>query len=156
AAFMWEKTKTAPPPVTQRVFLSLQSTDDDAGALNETRDEIGRLSQEYRFFHWQLEFPDVFTVPDNPAASGIDPVTGWAGGFDCVLGNPPWDKVDFEDKKYFSVVQPSLAEISGTARRVAITRWAEKNPEEGARYHAARRRVKSSFLFLGSSGAYPQ
>ena len=31
----------------------------------------------------------------------MDAATGWAGGFSCVLANPPWDKVDFEDKKYF-------------------------------------------------------
>ncbi|SOE56785.1 N-6 DNA Methylase [Streptomyces sp. OV198] len=155
AAFMWEKTESAPSPVTQRVFLSLQSAD-GKGALKETHHEIDRLSEEYRFFHWHLEFPEVFSVPDSPSAPGVDPVTGWAGGFDCVLGNPPWDKVDFEDKKYFSVVEPSLAEISGTARRTAIAEWATEHEEEGARYQAARRRVKSSFLFLGSSGAYPQ
>ncbi|MFJ3806491.1 Eco57I restriction-modification methylase domain-containing protein [Streptomyces sp. NPDC090073] len=155
AAFMWEQTEAAPAPVTQRVFLSLQSSE-GKGALAETHQEIVRLGQEYRFFHWYLEFPEVFSVPASPSAPGVDPVTGWAGGFDCVLGNPPWDKVDFEDKKYFSVVEPSLAEISGTARRTAIAAWAAEHPEAGAQYHAARRRVKSSFLFLGSSGAYPQ
>ncbi|MFI6016785.1 Eco57I restriction-modification methylase domain-containing protein [Streptomyces sp. NPDC051287] len=155
AAFMWEKTADAPPPVTQRVFLSLQAAE-GAGAPKETHWEIARLREEYRFFHWHLEFPDVFNVPDEASGDGIDPVTGWAGGFDCVLGNPPWDKVDFEDKKYFSVVEPSLAEISGTARRTAIAEWAAEHEEEGERYYAARRRVKSSFLFLGSSGAYPQ
>ncbi|MET9124508.1 DNA methyltransferase [Streptomyces sp. NPDC004528] len=154
AAFMWEQTEAAPSPVTQRVFVSLQSSE-GKGALAETHEEIVRLSQEYRFFHWYLEFPEVFSVPDSPSAPGVDPVTGWAGGFDCVLGNPPWDKVDFEDKKYFSVVEPSLAEISGTARRTAIAEWAVEHPEAGERYHAARRRVKSSFLFMGSSGAYP-
>lgn len=157
AAFMWEKTDAAPAPVTQGVFKALQTEEGPrAGALKETHHEIGRLSQEYRFFHWHLEFPEVFNVPEDPTAAGVDPVTGWAGGFSCVLGNPPWDKVDFEDKKYFSVVEPSLAEISGTKRRTAIAVWAAENPEEGERYAAARRRVKSSFLFLGSSGAYPQ
>ncbi|MCX4860798.1 Eco57I restriction-modification methylase domain-containing protein [Streptomyces canus] len=156
AAFMWEKTEDAPAPVTQRVFLSLQSAESE-GALQETHQEIVRLSREYRFFHWHLEFPDVFSVPDDSSAVvGVDPVTGWAGGFDCVLGNPPWDKVDFKDQEYFSVVEPSIAAISGTARRAAITKWVTDHPEEGARYYADRRRLKSSFLFLGSSGVYPQ
>lgn len=156
AAFMWEKTEDAPAPVTQRVFLSLQSAESE-GALQETHQEIVQLSREYRFFHWHLEFPDVFSVPDDSSAAvGVDPVTGWAGGFDCVLGNPPWDKVDFKDQEYFSVVEPSIAAISGTARRAAITKWVTDHPEEGARYHADRRRLKSSFLFLGSSGVYPQ
>ncbi|MET8409435.1 DNA methyltransferase [Streptomyces sp. NPDC005195] len=155
ASFMWEQTEAAPSPVTQRVFLSLKSSE-GKGALAETHEEIVRLSQEYRFFHWYLEFPEIFSVPDSLSAPGVDPVTGWAGGFDCVLGNPPWDRVDFKDQEYFSVVEPSIAEISGAGRRTAIVTWAAEHPEEGARYYADRRKVKSSFLFLGASGAYPQ
>ncbi|MFI1794663.1 Eco57I restriction-modification methylase domain-containing protein [Streptomyces olivaceoviridis] len=156
AAFMWEKTEDAPAPVTQRVFLSLQSAESE-GALQETHQEIVRLSREYRFFHWHLEFPDVFNVPDDSSATvGVDPVTGWAGGFDCVLGNPPWDKVDFKDQEYFSIVEPSLAKLSGHKRRAEIIEWSRENPVEAERYQAARRRVKSSFHFLGASGAYPQ
>ncbi|MFI6458610.1 Eco57I restriction-modification methylase domain-containing protein [Streptosporangium amethystogenes] len=152
AAFMWHKTKDAPPAITEKVFRALQDPEATA-ASQETHEEIVRLREQYRFFHWYLAFPDVFTVPDGGA--GVDPATGWAGGFSCVLGNPPWDKVDFEDKKYFSVVEPSIAEISGTARRTRIAEWAEENPAAGMHYRAERRKVKSTFLFAGGSGAYP-
>ncbi|MGW6487374.1 Eco57I restriction-modification methylase domain-containing protein [Streptomyces sp. NPDC055056] len=155
AAFMWEQTEAAPSPVTQRVFLSLQSSE-GKGALAETHEEIVRLSQEYRFFHWYLEFPEVFSVPDSPSAPGVDPVTGWAGGFDCVLGNPPWDRLEFEDKKYFSAVNPSIAEISGaTVRQRQIDAWMAENPEESKKYLAAKRKLKSTFMFTGGSGAFP-
>ncbi|WP_439655925.1 Eco57I restriction-modification methylase domain-containing protein [Lentzea sp. HUAS TT2] len=152
AAFMWHKTKDAPTAITHDVFLKLQDPTATA-ASQETHDEIARLRDEYRFFHWHLAFPDIFTVPDG--VSGVDSATGWAGGFSCVLGNPPWDKLDFEDKKYFDVVEPSIAAISGTARRTRIAEWSKENPEAGERYRAARRRVKSTFLFAGSSGAFP-
>jgi hypothetical protein len=36
--------------------------------------EVDHLANEYRFFHWHLGFPEVFA----------------RGGFDCILGNPPW------------------------------------------------------------------
>jgi hypothetical protein len=72
-----------------------------------------------------------------------------------LLGNPPWDKVDFEDKKYFSVVEPTIAAMAGQARRTRITQWERDHPEEGARYRAARRHVKSTFLFASSSQAFP-
>ncbi|MFG2064898.1 Eco57I restriction-modification methylase domain-containing protein [Micromonospora sp. NPDC048871] len=154
ATFVWHKTKDAPPVITDDVFRALQNPEGKA-APQATHQEIARLREQYNFFHWHLEFPDIFPVPEDSDAPGLDPVTGWAGGFSCVLANPPWDKVDFEDKKYFSVVDPSIAEISGTARRTRIARWAEENPEAGERYRAARRRVKSTFLFASSSGAYP-
>ena len=89
-----------------------------------------RLKSEYGFFHWHLEFPDIFRVPDG-ADPAVDPATGWSGGFTCLLGNPPWDKVDFEDKKYFSVVEPSIAALAGQRRRARITEWAAREP--GAR-----------------------
>ncbi|WP_233225173.1 DNA methyltransferase [Nocardia sp. MDA0666] len=152
AAFMWHKTEDAPTPVTDGVFRALQNPSDSA-APQETHLEIVRLRNEYRFFHWHVEFPEIFVVPvDN---SGVDSVTGWSGGFSCVLGNPPWDKVDFEDKKYFAAAQPSIAAMSGAARRAEIQRWIAEVPEAGSRYMEARRKVKSTFLFAGSSGAFP-
>ncbi|MEU3259967.1 DNA methyltransferase [Streptomyces albidoflavus] len=172
AAFMWRKTKDAPPPVTHEVFQSLRDPEGSA-ASEATHKEIRELRDRYRFFHWHLEFPEVFTVPERagkegkPGASGegesaevVDPATGWSGGFSCVVGNPPWDKVDFEDKKYFSVVEPAIAAIAGTARRTKIAEWEAENeraghPEAGRRYRLARRMVKSTFLFAGASGAFP-
>lgn len=44
-------------------------------------------------FHWPLEFPQVFAN----------------GGFDCILGNPPWEKAKVEDAKWFAKRQPTIA-----------------------------------------------
>ncbi|MEO3765363.1 DNA methyltransferase [Streptomyces sp. B8F3] len=165
AAFMWRKAKDAPPPVTHEVFRALGDPE-GSSASAATHEEIDRLRDLYRFFHWHLEFPEVFTVPEAPdaragsgAGAAVDPATGWSGGFSCVVGNPPWDKVDFEDKKYFSVIEPSIAAIAGTARRTRIAEWEVENekagnPEAGKRYRQARRMVKSTFLFAGASGAF--
>ena len=89
-----------------------------------------RLKAEYGFFHWHLEFPDIFHVSDDDQIS-VDPATGWSGGFTCVLGNPPWDKVDFEDKKYFSAVEPSIAALAGQKRRARIIEWEQGTPGRG-------------------------
>lgn len=152
AAFMWLKVKEAPPAIVNRVFTALRER--GAAAIPpDTLTEIFRLVAEYNFFHWHLEFPSIFHVPESGA--GVDLSTGWAGGFDCVLANPPWDKVDFEDKKYFASVEPRIAEMAGQKRRVRIQEWKAENPEEGKRYDAARRRVKSSFLFFGASDSFP-
>ncbi|MGW3715598.1 Eco57I restriction-modification methylase domain-containing protein [Streptomyces sp. NPDC005133] len=158
AAFVWVKHEDAPPAVTHKVFRGLEDPDGDA-APQSTHDEIVRLHNQYAFFHWHLEFPEIFTVPEEGDASAdtgaVDPATGWAGGFSCVVGNPPWDKVDFHDKQYFSVVAPEIADISGTARRTRIAEWEEENPEAGERYRQARRAIKGTFHFMGDSGVFP-
>lgn len=48
--------------------------------------EVKRMAEEQRFFHWCVEFPEVFAANK---------------GFDVMCGNPPWDKIKVEDKKWF-------------------------------------------------------
>lgn len=82
AAWFWpaDKLEVAPTP---RTYLK----PDDA-----TVDVLDRLRTEWRFFHWELEFPEVFT--------------GATAGFDAVLGNPPWEILNPESKDFFSNVDP--------------------------------------------------
>lgn len=57
-------------------------------AKNIVRD----LREAHRFFHWELEFPDVFQ--------------GSTPGFDAVIGNPPWEVQKPNSKEFFSDVDP--------------------------------------------------
>jgi len=85
AAFAWAKTPGAPPAIVNRVLLDLRERGAE-GILPETLAEIYRLRGEHRFFHWHLEFPDVFRVSEGE--------TRWRGGFSCVLSAPPREKID--------------------------------------------------------------
>jgi hypothetical protein len=150
AAFVWSKTSAAPAAITERQFRDLLS---DPGALKvDQRDEVDRLAAEYRFFHWHLEFPHLFPTQGS---SDINPVTGWGGGFAAICANPPWDKVDFEDKKYFDRVNPEIANTVGSARRAKIAAWLAENLPAAARYTAARRKVKGTFHFAKKTGVFP-
>jgi hypothetical protein len=153
AAFLWRKTTDAPKAITQDVYLSLQYPRADTPVPQETHDEIALLREDYGFLHWHLAFPDVFEVPDSGV--GVNPETGWAGGFSCVLGNPPWDRLEFEDKKYFSVVEPSIAQASGAAMSRRITAWMKENPAFAERYLAERRKLKATSHFAAASQKYP-
>ncbi len=57
-----------------------------------TRDVVHRISADTRFFHWELEFPDVFREAGS--------------GFDAVLGNPPWDVAKPNSHEFFSNIDP--------------------------------------------------
>ena len=50
------------------------------------------VAGQMQFFHWELEFPDVF-------------VTG-KGGFDAIVGNPPWEASKPVSKEFFTLYDP--------------------------------------------------
>jgi hypothetical protein len=53
---------------------------------------VEELRKKYHFFHWELEFPDVFTPAHR--------------GFDAIIGNPPWEVQKPNSKEFFSNVDP--------------------------------------------------
>ena len=77
-------------PADQIEHAPLPST--FAEPADETRTVARRVAGEMRFFHWELEFPDVFRE------------TG--AGFDAVLGNPPWETLQPNSMEFFSNIDP--------------------------------------------------
>jgi hypothetical protein len=70
------------------------------------------LAGDLRFFHWHLEFPDVFE----------------RRGFDVVLSNPPWEMLQPEESKFFfSMGAPEIASLPGARRKAAIEQLEETN-----------------------------
>ncbi|WP_326791586.1 N-6 DNA methylase [Streptomyces sp. NBC_00841] len=155
ATFVWPKQTGAPDAPTHDVVRGLLGGDASA-ASDATLAEVLALSEQYRFFHWHLEFPEVFAVPETGV--GVDPATGWAGGFDAVLGNPPWDSVNFPETEFFAVRSPEIAATNNTAARKKKIQALKNSPETVQlyeEYEAAKRRVYGESHFLRISGRYP-
>jgi hypothetical protein len=82
AAFVINKTFGTPglelsaTGITQR---NLNALADGAPLGAELEAAVTCATAEYRFFHWHLAFPEVYAK----------------GGFDCLLGNPPWVRQEF-------------------------------------------------------------
>lgn len=98
------------------------------------------LATELRFFHWPLEFPAVF---EN-------------GGFNVVLGNPPWDMLQPEEAAFFSSLgMTELSELPGKARKAAIANLCKSNQTIAAAWSAYQRGIATAVRFLRTSPRYP-
>ncbi|CAM5363871.1 Eco57I restriction-modification methylase domain-containing protein [Streptomyces atroolivaceus] len=154
AAFVWPKHEGAPDAPTDQVFRALRGR--DRSVVSEaTHAAIRELRDAYRFFHWHLEFPEVFAVPESGA--GVQEGTGWAGGFDAVVGNPPWERVEMVEHEFFAQRDPRIAGATNSAARKRLI--AELRDErDGARlyaeFEAAKRRAEGESHFLRSSDRF--
>lgn len=101
AAFLAPKVKNA-EPITQVTLDQIASGD----APEATTQLIDSIAAQHKLFHWHLEFPDIFQVPDGGVANTP---TGWSGGVTCMLGNPPWEILQMSEKEFFASREPSIA-----------------------------------------------
>ncbi|KYF49453.1 hypothetical protein BE08_33025 [Sorangium cellulosum] len=107
AAFVWPKQKGVleDGAITEDLWRRMEK--DISVVPAATRREVSRIAREYSFFHWHLAFAQVFFAPDNTERTK-DETAGWSGGFDVMLGNPPWDTLSPDAKEFFSAFDPSI------------------------------------------------
>jgi hypothetical protein len=151
----WEKMKNACDLWTAAFFLPLEAgnafnmegvpTTLTIRQLLSTNTANGQLigqsmalSHNHPFFHWQLEFPDVFQ----------------RGGFDVVLGNPPWDKIEMQEVEFFQNLDTEIAHLSGSRRKNAISDLEKNNPELWSKFVSESRKFDSIAKFAKESGRF--
>ena len=145
AAFVIEK-KVDSPQLTEATFRRLR---DGAESGDDWRGPIEELADRYGFFHWHLAFPRVFKLHDVEGS-------GWSGGFDVVLGNPPWERVKLQEKEFFATTAPEIASAPNkAARQRLIDRLDEENPPLLGAFRRAVRDAEGISHFLHASGVYP-
>lgn len=107
---------------------------------SEFKRHIAETSAKHRFFHWCVEFPAVF-------ANG--------GGFDVMCGNPPWDKLQMEDEKWFLGKDNNIVDASNQSARDKLIKALEvSNPELYKDYMEARHNIASQSNFVKNSGRF--
>jgi hypothetical protein len=103
------------------------------------------LAGQISAFHWPLEFPDVMRK----------------GGFDVVVGNPPWERVKLQEREFFASRAPAIAAAPNKSARQALINTLAKAPDGSAenRLHnafaIAKRESEAASLFARESGRYP-
>ena len=117
---------------------------DERTALQGSRELAGR----YRFLHWELEFPVVFFDEHgrrNPQ-----------GGFDAVIGNPPWERMKLQETEFFALREPTIALAPTAARRKAlIAALPQTAPELWTEYQQAKAQADLELAWTRNSGQYP-
>lgn len=115
--------------------------------LDQLRADFPRLrianevAEQQKFFHWELEFADVFES---------------RGGFDLVVGNPPWIKLEWNEEAVLGDRQPLLAVKKFTATQTThIREQLMKDTATHALYFSEYEGVSGQQAFLGSRQNYP-
>ena len=103
--------------------------------------EVRRIAEEQRFFHWCVEFPEVFAANK---------------GFDVMCGNPPWDKIKVEDKKWFESHGRADIVNAGTAsqRKKAIADLPVSDPILYKEYTKALADAEALSRFVRLAGRF--
>jgi hypothetical protein len=76
---------------------------------NPRLDLAARTAEQNKFMHWELEFADLFAV---------------RGGFDLIIGNPPWIKIEWNEQSVLSDTHPMF-----TVKKLTATQTTHKRAE---------------------------
>ena len=103
---------------------------------------------KHAFFHWPLEFPEVFSDGDRSTSSGH--------GFDVVLSNPPWERIKLQEQEFFAVHDARIANApTKAARGKMIKELPNSNPTLYNEYVSAQRGSQAASMLMRHGGRYP-
>ncbi len=117
-------------------------------AIRSVLEKMERLVDDERFLHWELAFPGVWSD-----WSSAEP----KGGFDAIVGNPPWDRMKMQEVEWFAARKPEIARQARAADRKAAIRALEAASDPLAdQYALARHRAeRGAKLATRRGGPYP-
>jgi hypothetical protein len=146
ASFFWTLPKMGSSPKadaesmlapTQQELIQLRNGGElDARLVEKVRE----LSERLNFFHWELAFPNVFS--------------GENAGFDCVLGNPPWETLQIEELQFFAMRDPAIANMTGETRKKAIDKLTTDNPLLFDEFNAVKHESDAKNKFIRNSDRF--
>jgi hypothetical protein len=103
-------------------------------------------SEKVNAFHWFIEFPEIMERD---------------GGFDIVIGNPPWERIKLQEQEFFAARSPAIASAANKAERkklIDILEEADPDSADGrlwVDFIFAKRAAEAASEFARSSGRYP-
>lgn len=135
---------TAPPPgqtpLTPTTGTVWGYLTQPGAAHGQVVGQARELSALHPFFHWPLEFPEVFA----------------AGGFDIVLGNPPWERIKLQEQEFFAGRDHEIANAPNKAARERLIKsLPQRNPALAAEFAVAKHQAEAQSKFVRGGGRFP-
>lgn len=104
------------------------------------------LAEERRFLHWEVAFPGVWKDWES-----VHP----QGGFDAVIGNPPWDRMKLQEVEWFAARAPEIArQQRATDRRRMVAAIRSRGGELAREYEQAAWTAEAAARIARDCGAY--
>ncbi|WP_293827040.1 hypothetical protein [uncultured Brevundimonas sp.] len=105
------------------------------------------LIAEERFLNWQIAFPGVWDSWDDEERHG---------GFDAVVGNPPWDRIKLQQVEWFAARKPEIALAQRASDRTKMISALKKadDPLHGE-FEKAEARALDTARMARALGHYP-
>ena len=105
------------------------------------------LIEEERFLNWQVAFPGVWSEWEKPERKG---------GFDAVIGNPPWDRVKLQQVEWFAARRREVAMATRAADRKRMIIDLEKAEDPlSLEFTEAGERAMTAARMARTCGDYP-
>ena len=99
------------------------------------------------FLHWHAAFPGVWRHWQDQRPEG---------GFDAVIGNPPWDRIKLQEVEWFATRAPTVALLPTAAqRKEAIKHLRERSDPLAGEFDDAKTRADGLGETIRKSGHYP-
>ena len=150
AAFLLPKTGDDPDPrhfdrlplpTTEAIWRTVRG----GGVQSSVHAVCKETAEENRVFHWPLEFPAVMVH----------------GGFDAVIGNPPWERIKLQEQEFFAARDAEIATAPNKAERdklIKALKMADPGTPQArlsAEFEFAKRASEAASVFVRKAGRFP-
>ena len=127
--------------------LLAQGPAENVSDFAELWNEATSIANREGFLHWEVAFPGVWHRWQESRPQG---------GFDAVIGNPPWDRIKLQEVEWFATRAPDLALApTAAARRKGIQQLRDQGASLAAEFDAAKAQSESLSQMVRSGGDYP-
>ena len=137
ALWFWE-WEDLPDPLEYTLLVDKIINDKEMSDREKSiMERVQQLRDKYHFFHWELEFPEVFAE----------------GGFDAAVGNPPWDTIKTDSDGFFSNYIPDFRNKKD--KKKVIEEILANSPQISQKWEGHVSKIDKFKVFIKESEIYP-